>query len=158
MMRKLLMLALMPVVLTGCIGGKNAPDATLVADAPALVIPPNFELRPPRTDENGVAMPQSTSEESRELRREAQNILVGGEASPKPSSQLQQANDTWLIQKAGGERRNVSIRELMQREQQTSVLKAKEKESKGWFSRTFGGSSDDVDAVDTAELEESNLQ
>lgn len=156
-MRKVLLLAALPFVLTGCLGEKNAPDATLVADAPALVIPANFELRPPRTNDAGEAIVGDVSEESLEIRREAQGLILGGEAQKQmPTAST---NDSWLLEQAGVETRNSSIRSIMKREQQAAVLKQKEEKSKGWFSRNFGGKkSDDVNAVDDVVVESSDIE
>ena len=100
-MRKLGFLIVAPLLLAGCLGGKNAPDATLVVDAPALVIPPNFELRPPRTDAAGTVI--SPAQEARKEQQQAQDIILGGQADDAGASKMKasgQTSDAWLIKKS----------------------------------------------------------
>lgn len=154
-MRKLGLLILTPLLLAGCLGGKKAPDATLVADAPSLVIPPSFDLRPPRTDENGKVIERTTADVAAELKQEAQNILVGETVEPAKNAPAQA--DSWLVKKAGGDSRNASIRELMARETKARQEKEAVESKKGWFSRNFGKKGD-LEPVDTVDVEESSVE
>lgn len=137
-----------PLLLAGCLGGKNAPDATLVVDAPPLVIPPHFELRPPQGDVEEVA--EHVSLQGYQPENEASQILVGeAVSSEKEETDVKKSDrlvDQWLLKKAGSSSRNPSIRALMAQEAYQKELEKKKEQKKGWFSRKFGDKTSEKEA------------
>lgn len=123
-MRKTMAIILVATALTGCISGKKGPDETMVIENLPLTLPPSFELRPPRQGDS-VAVERS--------REEAQRLILG-EETELPKSTSTKAEDSWLIDKIGGDSRNQSIREIMA----TESRKVPQEEKKdGWFSGLF---------------------
>jgi len=124
-MKKTMALLLVATALTGCISGKKGPDETVVLENMPLTLPPNFELRPPRKAEP-VALTRG--------RKEAKKLILGAETETKPEAKVE-TSDSWLIEKAGGDTRNKSIREIMAEEADVSV--EEKAQEKGFFSSMF---------------------
>ena len=120
-MYKMMALVVVSAALTGCLGGKNAPDEMAVIDHAPLTLPPSFELRPPR---------QGYAPATAAANKKAQDLILG----KKERQQQATTTDNWLIEKAGGETRNASIRELMAEESRDGNVDA---EKEGWLEGMF---------------------
>lgn len=138
-MKKTLALLLVATAVTGCISGKKGPDETLVLENMPLTLPPNFELRPPRQAQP-VAIQQG--------RKEAKKLILGAE-TPKKADTKVETSDSWLIEKAGGDIRNQSIREIMAEEARKDPA---EETEKGWFSGMFSDDDAEPTLEELAEL------
>jgi len=117
-----LSLTMVSVSLTGCLGSSGSgPDEMSVIDGAPLSLPPNFELRPPQKGKTVDRAKQT--EESRRL-------LLG------TSEKKEEAKTTegWLVQQAGGDKRDESIREKLESEDGQALVKEADK---GFFSKLF---------------------
>jgi hypothetical protein len=144
-MDKKIILALAGVsLLTACgstklIGNKAPPDETQVIDGPGLVLPPDFDLRPPREaqDYESVLRQQKNAE--------AQGLITGvsGTVANEGGSAVP-AGDQWLLKQAGGTAQP-GIRNKLSGEVQADKAKAKADAHKddGLLKRWFGSSDDD---------------
>lgn len=124
-MKKFAVLLASAALVSACGGdvlGKKAPDEMAVIEGPSLVIPPDYELRPPR--EGGG----ETYTEQRSLRRV---LMATDEEAAKMES-----TDGWLVERAGGTKRDPNIRERLEREQQARV-EVKKKKKSSWFGGWF---------------------
>jgi hypothetical protein len=145
-MDKKIILALAGVsLLTACgstklIGNKAPPDETQVIDGPGLVLPPDFDLRPPReaTDYESVLRQQKNAE--------AQGLITGvsGSVAGVSGSNVP-ADDQWLLKQAGGTAQP-GIRDKLSGEVKADKAKAKTNAHKddGLLKRWFGSSDDDT--------------
>lgn len=120
-MKKVLMLVCSATLLSACGGllsSKKAPDEMAVIEGPSLSLPPKFELRPPL----------DSAEYRRQLEAQrAQQILTGSSEIKTPAT----GPDAWLVQKAGGDSRDPSIRQRLEKDFEVKV----EEDKKGWFGR-----------------------
>ena len=146
-MKKALALVLVATAITGCMSGKKGPDETVVLENMPLTLPPNFELRPPRQAEP-VALTRG--------RKQAQQLILGADKATNTAPKVE-TRDSWLVEKAGGEARNQSIRDIMA-EEEMSKSETKD-EKKGWFSSMFDDSaSADPTLEELAELSRKKKQ
>lgn len=141
-MRKFIALVLVSTALTGCLGsGKKGPNEMAVLDSVPLTLPPNFELRPPREGESRAVQMANAKAEA---------LILGKNVEDEMKSQTPKAADNWLVEKAGGEMRNLSIRELMAEE----ARKNGEQEEKGVFSKLLDDTPEDPTLEELAEMQE----
>lgn len=122
---QVLAVVLVATSLTGCFGGKRGPDEMAVLDSVPLTLPPSFELRPPR---------EGQTAEIRAAHARAEALVLGKTATARAAAEAETVKgDGWLVNKAGGNTRNKSIREIMAEEARN------EPEQKGtWLDRTLG--------------------
>lgn len=110
MNRKLLLLALLPVILSACsavrdtlgLEPQNGPDEFDVATAPPLAIPPDFNLRPPQpgAPRPQAVNPQTTAKELLTGNGQTDTIITG--TAPTPADPTSQAENTLLDNVARG--------------------------------------------------------
>src|ERR1700743_2494063 len=103
-MQKRIILALAGVsLLTACgstklLSDKTPPDETQVIDGPGLVLPPDFDLRPPREakDYESVLRQQKNAE--------AHGLITGihGRMAGVSGTGAVPADDQWLLKEANG--------------------------------------------------------
>lgn len=107
------------------VGSKSLPDETVVLDAPPLTLPPNFDLRPPRSGEGN-----------------GEDVLRQYE--PQPIEE----DDAWLIKEAGRSDPNIRQKlaapvEPMDAEQENSGKESEaieqEPQSESEFWNIWGG-------------------
>ena len=119
-------------LLTACgetklLGSRAQPDETQVVDGPTLVLPPHYDLRPPRTgsDYESVLKQQSSNT--------ARQLVTGQAESVAPAAGTT-GTDAWLVQNSG--RTDANIRETLDEERmaETAEKKAKAPFWKRWFS------------------------
>ena len=132
-MYKKLLLALLPIALTGCLSSRGGPDETSVLDAAPLTLPPSFELRPPRTSDAGEIL--EAAQQKDDVAKQAAATILGEKKEMK--IEKPQA-DAWLVKKAGGDLRNTTIREIMALEEFRAKQAAEKEAKKGWFEKNFG--------------------
>jgi hypothetical protein len=123
--------------LAGCGGtkilGKSLPDETQVVDGPNLVLPPQFDLRPPR--EGDADAPSYEERLNSQKTQEAQALIAGAPvaAAAKTESATVPEADAWLVQKATQNGRvevDPNVREELDATAKTD--KVEEKKSSGW--------------------------
>ncbi len=102
-MRHIFGLFLITLMLTGCFGGKRAPDETRVVSGPQLILPPQYGLVPPQ--KGGLATPAERAADDQV--NAAQEALLGG-AIPQAATTTEEAN--WLL---GDQQVDPSIREKL---------------------------------------------
>jgi len=102
-MRHIFGLFLITLMLTGCFGGKRAPDESRVVAGPALILPPEYGLVPPQ--KNGLATPAERAADDKV--NAAQEALLG-DSAPQAATQTEAAN--WLL---GDQQVDPSIREKL---------------------------------------------
>lgn len=122
--------------LVGCaetplFSGKKAPDELAVIEGPPLFLPPHFDVRPP-------SELKARPHEEVNTQAKAQEIITG---QPVDSAVIP-ANNDWLVKRAGGDARDVSIRTRLESEEQAKTAIKKEEENQGFFNRMFGGRDD----------------
>jgi len=152
-MKKLLLpllgLSTSMALLTACgstklLGDKAPPDETQVIDGPGLVLPPDFDLRPPREAQDYETILRS------QKNAEAQTLITGVSTTAVTgvSSSVVPASDEWLLKQAGGTAQP-GIREKLSGEVKTDKASAakKRKEEQGilkrWFSKNTDEETDD---------------
>jgi hypothetical protein len=144
MRRPLLIAATAALLLTGCgstkLMGKSLPDETQVIDGPSLVLPPQFELRPPREaqDYESVLRAQKSAE--------ARTLITGVSASVAgvAVSGSVPSGDEWLLKQAADQSGVVSdpnVRQDLEKAAMQPEAEA-EKGKQGLFKRWFGKSDE----------------
>ncbi|MGE0108575.1 MAG: DUF3035 domain-containing protein [Bdellovibrionales bacterium] len=106
------------LALAGCSGmsdtlglGRSSPDEFAVIDRPPLSLPPDFSLRPP---EPGAPRPQEVS-----MPHQAETTLFGKAiGGTSEASSVESA----LLNKAGADKTEANIRELIDRESSQKVV------------------------------------
>ena len=125
--------AVVAIGLAGCgetklIGGRKAPDETQVVDGPNLVLPPNFDLRPPRQADNYESILQQ------QKNAEARKLIAGQPAAVSGTTTA--GADQWLLDQAG--RADADIRDTLDKDDAADVAKEQDVKKKrfwnGWFS------------------------
>jgi hypothetical protein len=130
--RSLLAAVAAAALATGCGSGKllgdhKLPDETQVIDGPGLVLPPDYDLRPPRdaADYEAVLRAQKGAE--------AQTLITGVSGTVTASGTV--AEDSWVVRQAGVAQ--PGIRQALSSE--ADIDKAKDKKDEGLFHRWFSG-------------------
>lgn len=147
-MKKVYLLLVPVLALAGCSGlaSNNSPDELSVIDAAPLTLPPNFDLRPPREGEKTGTM--KVQEPSLKRAEDIALDLPYEEDQKMPKTKSTGTEDAWLLEKAGSDNRDESIRLKLE------VEAAPEEDNQpGWFERTFG-SKDETKEVAPASEEE----
>lgn len=141
MKRFLLILPALALALPGCSslsqaigGGKAKPDEFAVVTKPPLVVPPEYNLQPPRP---GETREQATNQQ-------AQTALLGAQ-SVADASDAEQA----LVAQAGGLSTDNSVRVELDREVSGITYKQRSFADRILFWR--GGASGDTTALDSEE-------
>lgn len=129
------------LALAGCgetklLGDRKAPDETQVVDGPNLVLPPNFDLRPPRQADNYESILQQ--QKSAEARK-----LIAGQAAAGTTSATAPAagGDQWLLNQVG--RVDGDIRTTLDKDDSADEAKEKEAQKKRFWSGWFSSSDDE---------------
>lgn len=142
---RILVLLAAAAALVGCadtplLTGKKAPDELSVIEGPPLYLPPSFDLRPPS---EVVAHTPDVNPEDK-----AQELITG---TPAVRTVPAEANNDWLVKRAGGDTRDAAIRARLDAEEKARQEVKKEKEDQGFFSRLFDRDKGEEDArVDEA--------
>ncbi|HEX2859897.1 MAG TPA: DUF3035 domain-containing protein [Alphaproteobacteria bacterium] len=135
-------------LLAGCgstklIGDKSLPDETQVIDGPGLVLPPDFDLRPPREAQDYESMLRT------QKNAEAQSLITGVSGTTAGATTAH-PDDAWLLKQAGGTVQP-GIRDKLSGEVKTDKAKAKAEAHKDdgllkrWFSGFGSSAEDDAD-------------
>jgi len=116
---------------------KKSPDEFTVITKAPLVMPPDFSLRPPRPGAKGprdiepkdqarMALLQGGRATAGQARQAGKNTLAGAAANNSANKTIQKAAgaELLILQKAGAEGADSSIRQIVNRE--TSVLAEKD--------------------------------
>ena len=107
-MKKLALLALGTITLTGCLSAKGGPDEMAVIEGPGLALPPSFELRPPQDVVTRDIVKETTAEAS-------QKVLFGSK-TPQASKISKKDLSSWVLSSAGADKRQENIRDVIDQE------------------------------------------
>lgn len=132
----LLVLPVLALSLTGCSlfnQGKPIPDEFAVVTKPPLVVPPEYNLQPPRP---GESREEPTSQQAR--------AALLGQARDTQASDAEQA----LVAKAGGLSANPAVRLDMDREVSGTVYKPRSFADRILFWNNSSGAPSDNTALD----------
>ncbi len=126
------------LALSGCgetkvLGGRKAPDETQVVDGPNLVLPPNFDLRPPRQADNYESILQQ------QKNAEARKLIAGQTAAVSATAPA--GADQWLLNQAG--RVDENIRTELDKDDAVDVAKEQDVKKKRFWSGWFSSSDDE---------------
>ncbi len=91
---------------------RKSPDEFMVVKHPPLTVPPDFELRPPKSTVRGAAEPKEPASEAKEL------LFSDNPAIVPPSDGL-----TEVLNKAGAKQANPNIRGTLDQEANGVVVK-----------------------------------
>jgi Protein of unknown function (DUF3035) len=128
--RELLALLTIPLVLSACSGGsvqralglnKRSPDEFAVVSRAPLIVPPDFELRPPRP---GEARPEvgTTSDQARARLLDQSSVSAASldrSGAPPAASSATSAGQQALLQEAGAGASDPGIRQTIAEENQS---------------------------------------
>lgn len=145
-MRKQILVVPVALMISACgsdtlLASRSTPDEMAVVDGPTLSLPPNFELRPPVSEYEMQAQQRQNNE--------VKNLLLGATETQQDTTNT--AEDSWLLQQVGADKRDPNIREKLRGDTTFEQKQAKRSWWEKQKDKMFGGDEHPINQTTTPE-------